>query len=59
MTRGEAKARIRERGGEISESVSRKTDYVIVGSDPGSKFDRAQKLGVATVDEKEFLKLLK
>ena len=48
-----------EGGGEISESVSRKTDYVIVGSDPGSKFDRAQKLGVATVDEKEFLKLLK
>ena len=58
MARDEAKRHIRERGGDISESVSKKTDYVVVGSDPGSKADRAKKLGVKMVDEKEFLKLL-
>lgn len=59
LTRDEAEARIRERGGEVSGSVSRKTDYVVVGSDPGSKFDRARNLGVVTIDEKGFLQLLK
>lgn len=58
MTRDEAKKRIRELGGEISESVSKKTDYVIAGSDPGSKFDKAKKLGVKVIDEKEFLKIV-
>lgn len=58
ITRSKAKERIRARGADVSESVSKKTDYVIVGSDPGSKFDQAKKLGVQTIDENEFLKLL-
>jgi len=59
MTRDDAKAKIREMGGDISESVSSKTDYVIVGSDPGSKADKAKKLGVKIISEKEFLNLIK
>jgi len=59
MAREEAKEKIRLLGGEISESVSKKTDYVLVGKEPGSKFEKAQKLGVKTINEKEFLKILK
>lgn len=58
LTRDEAKARIRELGGEISESVSKKTSYVVAGNDPGSKFEKAKKLGVKTVAEKELLRIL-
>ena len=58
ITRDEAKRRIRDRGGDISESVSSKTNYVVVGEEPGSKFERARELGVKTITEKEFLKLL-
>jgi len=42
----------------VSGSVSKKTDYVIVGADPGSKLDKARSLGVKTIDEAELLKLL-
>ncbi len=59
MSRDEAKAKIRELGGDVSESVSLKTGYVVVGSEPGSKADKAKKLGVKTLDEQEFLKLIK
>ncbi|MBZ9578078.1 NAD-dependent DNA ligase LigA [Patescibacteria group bacterium] len=59
MTRDEAKDRIRQLGGDISESVSKETDYVIVGSEPGSKYDKAKKLGIKTIDEQEFLKMIK
>ena len=59
LTREEAKGIIREAGGNIAESVSRKTDYIVVGAAPGSKFDKAQELGVKTLNEKEFLALLK
>jgi len=59
MSREDAKEKIRELGGEASESVSKKTDYVVVGADPGSKFEKAKKLGVRTLDEREFLRLLK
>jgi len=59
MTRDEAKQKIRNFGGDISESVSKKTDYVIVGSGPGSKYDKAKKLGLKTINEKEFLRILK
>jgi DNA ligase (NAD+) len=59
MSRDQAKAKIRELGGNISESVSKSTDYVIVGSDPGSKAQKAQKLGVKTISETEFLELIK
>jgi len=59
MTREQAKEKIREFGGEISESVSKKTDYVVVGKEPGSKYEKAKKLGIKIIGEKEFLKMLK
>ena len=59
ITRDEAKERIRDLGGEISESVSEKTDFIIVGREPGSKYDKAKKLGIKTINEKEFLKMTK
>jgi DNA ligase (NAD+) len=59
MSREEAKEKIRGFGGDASESVSKKTDYVVAGAEPGSKYDKAQKLGVTILDEKEFLALLK
>jgi len=58
MTRDEAKERIRRLGGEISESVSKETDYVIVGKEPGSKFNIAKKFEVKTIEEREFLNIL-
>ena len=59
IARDEAKAKIRELGGDISESVSSKTSYVVVGSEPGSKAEKAKKLGVKILDEQEFLQLIK
>ncbi|MBI5655156.1 NAD-dependent DNA ligase LigA [Candidatus Uhrbacteria bacterium] len=56
LGREEAKEKIRELGGEVTETVSKKTSYVVVGAEPGSKFAKAQKLGVTILDEKEFLK---
>lgn len=58
LSRGEAGERIRAAGGTLSGSVSRKTDYLIVGENPGSKLDDARALGVAELDEEAFLKLL-
>jgi DNA ligase (NAD+) len=46
-------------GGKVIGSVSKKTDYVVVGSDPGSKFDQAKKLGIAILNEAEFEKLMR
>jgi DNA ligase (NAD+) len=54
MTRDEAKEKARELGAEISESVSKKTDYVVVGTDPGSKYEKALQLGVTVLDEKGY-----
>lgn len=59
MSRNEAKEKIRELGGDVSESVSKKTDYVIAGNDPGSKHEKAKQLGVKVLNEKEFLDLIK
>jgi DNA ligase (NAD+) len=56
--RDEAKNKIKSLGGEVSESVSKKTSYVVVGENPGSKFDKAKELGVSILDEKAFLDLL-
>ncbi len=58
LSREEAKARVKKLGGRTSESVSKETDYVVAGESPGSKLDRAQKLGVEIINEKEFLKML-
>jgi DNA ligase (NAD+) len=58
MTREEAKEKIEGQGGKVTGSVSKKTDYVVAGADPGSKFDRARVLNVRTLDEKAFLELL-
>ena len=58
MTRDDAKAKIRELGGDVTESISLKTSYVIAGSEPGSKVGRAEKLGVKIINEKTFLKML-
>jgi DNA ligase (NAD+) len=58
MSRDEAAKAAEEAGARVASSVSKKTDFVVVGTDPGSKFEKAQSLGVETVDEKAFLKRL-
>jgi len=58
MTRDEAKAALEKLGAKVTGSVSGKTTAVVVGSDPGSKKDRAEKLGVSILDEQALLKLL-
>ena len=57
LTREEATAKIEALGGKVSGSVSKKTDFVLAGEEAGSKLDKAQKLGVKIIDEKEFLKM--
>ncbi|MBI4133422.1 NAD-dependent DNA ligase LigA, partial [Candidatus Uhrbacteria bacterium] len=59
MTREEAKEKIRALGGEVSESVSKKTSYVVAGENPGSKIEKAQELGVSVLTELEFEMLTK
>jgi DNA ligase (NAD+) len=54
MTRDDASARIQERGGRVSSSVSKKTDFVVAGRDAGSKLEKARQLGVRILDEREF-----
>ncbi len=58
-SRDEAKRLIEEAGGRVTGSVSKKTDYLVVGADAGSKLDKAKSLGVKTIDETELVKLLK
>ncbi len=58
FTRDKAKDMIRKRGGDISSSVSRKTDYVVAGENPGSKYNRAKELGVKVIYEEEFSELI-
>jgi DNA ligase (NAD+) len=59
LARDDAKAKIRELGGDVSESVSKKTDYVVAGSQAGSKLEKAESLGVKILSENEFLNLIK
>ena len=58
ITRNEAKEKIENLGGNVNESVSKKTDVVIVGSDPGSKYNKALSLGITIWNEEEFLSKL-
>jgi DNA ligase (NAD+) len=59
LSRDVAKEMIKQAGGKVSSSVSKNTDYVLAGNDPGSKYDDAQKLGVTIIDEEGLINLLK
>jgi DNA ligase (NAD+) len=58
LTRDEAKARIERLGGRVTGSVSKKTDYVVAGADPGSKYDKAVELGITLLDERQLIEML-
>ena len=58
FTRSEAKRIVEELGGTVASSVSRNVDYVVVGENPGSKYDKAKKLGIKMINEEEFKKLI-
>ncbi len=57
-TREQSKKIIQDLGGKVASSVSKKTDFVVAGSDPGSKYEKAQKLNIAILSEQDFLKLV-
>ena len=59
LSRDQAKEAIRVRGGDIASSVSQKTDLVVAGENLGSKYDKAKKLEIKIIEEKEFLKMIK
>ncbi|MFA5184066.1 MAG: NAD-dependent DNA ligase LigA [Patescibacteria group bacterium] len=59
LTREEAKDRIKILGGKVKESVTRETSYVVLGAEPGSKYEVAKKLGIKILKEEEFLKIIK
>ena len=58
MTRDEARALVEAGGGRVTSTVSKKTDFVVAGGEPGSKLDKAVQLGVTVIDEAEFKKML-
>ncbi|MFQ5571862.1 MAG: NAD-dependent DNA ligase LigA, partial [Rhodothermales bacterium] len=58
LTRSEAKTRIKQAGGTVTGSVSRRTDYVVVGLSPGSKYDKAREFGIPALDESALLAML-
>lgn len=58
MSREDAKEKILEHGGVVTSSVSKNTDIVVVGENPGSKFEKAQKLGIKILSEEEFIKMI-
>lgn len=58
LTRSDAKEKIMAAGGQVKDNVVKDLDYLVVGTDPGSKLDKAQKLGIKILDEKQFLNLL-
>jgi DNA ligase (NAD+) len=58
FSRDQAKQKIAAQGGRVTSTVSQKTDYVVAGADPGSKIDKARKLGILILNEEEFKKLV-
>ena len=58
LSRSEAEARIKALGGQLKSDITRKTDWLVVGTDPGSKLERSRVLGVEQITEKEFLEIL-
>jgi len=58
LTRDQAKEKVKSLGAKFSESVSLKTDFLVVGQNPGSKYEKAKKLGIKILKEEDFLKLL-
>ena len=58
LSRDDAKELIRQNGGIISESVSKETDFLVCGENPGSKLEKAREMGVKILNEKEFLSML-
>ncbi len=59
FSRADAEQAVRDLGGSVSTSVGKKTDYLVAGEKPGSKYDKAKKLGIKTIDEEEFMKAIK
>ena len=59
LPRAQAEDLVKRRGGKVSSSVSKKTDYVVAGEEPGSKYDNAKKLGVKILSEEEFKELVR
>ena len=59
LTRSEAEKKVRLLGGHPSSSISKQTDYLVAGKEPGTKLEKAKELGVKIIKEKEFLKMIK
>jgi DNA ligase (NAD+) len=58
LGREDAKKMVKDRGGKVSSSVSGKTDYILLGEDPGSKYEKAKELGITMLDETQFYALI-
>lgn len=58
VSRAEAQDQIKERGGKVTSSVTKKTDYLVTGAEPGSKLDKAQRIGIHIIDEDQFSALI-
>ncbi len=57
-TRDQVKELIESEGGKVTSSVTKKTSYVVAGDNPGSKYDKADKLGITIIDEDQFKELV-
>ena len=57
MSRDKAEEKIRTLGGKISSSISSKTSYIVVGENPGSKYEKAKKIGTKILNEEKFVKI--